>query len=563
MGSSPTAAGGPLADPPPAPKTLENYDRAYTRRVMVILAGIVIVVMYIEGMLTPSLPTIQSDFHVDAAQVSLIVSAYAASGVALSPVVGKLGDIYGKRKVLSAMILGYAAAVSVTGFSPNFPFMVAARTVQGIGLTIMPLGMSLMREEFPRELIPRAQGLLSAMFGVGFVVSLPLGSFVSQNFGWRATYHTAIPFVVAAAISVILFVRESPYRRPNTRVDYVGAALLGGALAGVVVALSQGESWGWTSLPTLAFFAGGIALFIPFALYESWWKHRGHEPIVDGRLLRDRNVAVTNIVLTVVGLGMFVAMFALIYQFEFPPASGGYNGGFTPTNPSFNILAAGLDIIPLALGMIVFAALTSVVVSRTGVKPLAVAGAGITAVGFYLISTASTLLQALAFELVVGAGMALLNASVINLLILTVDPKDMGQATAMNNVFRNIGGSVGAPIAASLLTTFVVTSGPFAGFGLPSHIAFQYAFWIAAVVTLAGGLTILFGHEVLGPARHTRFAHFPVLARRTGRVGNGSLRRQPAETPLGPPEAPTRVLGGAAPPAGAPDKVPSSRVGSS
>ena len=183
MGSSPTAAGGPLADPPPAPKTLENYDRAYTRRVMVILAGIVIVVMYIEGMLTPSLPTIQSDFHVDAAQVSLIVSAYAASGVALSPVVGKLGDIYGKRKVLSAMILGYAAAVSVTGFSPNFPFMVAARTVQGIGLTIMPLGMSLMREEFPRELIPRAQGLLSAMFGVGFVVSLPLGSFVSRTSG--------------------------------------------------------------------------------------------------------------------------------------------------------------------------------------------------------------------------------------------------------------------------------------------------------------------------------------------------------------------------------------------
>jgi len=562
MGSSPSAARGPLSDPPPAPKTLENFDRAYTRRVMVILAGIVIVVMYIEGMLTPSLPTIQSDFHVDAAQVSLIVSAYAASGVALSPVVGKLGDIYGKRKVLSAMILGYAAAVSVTGFSPNFAFMVAARTVQGIGLTIMTLGMSLMREEFPRELIPRAQGLLSAMFGVGFVVSLPLGSFVSQNFGWRATYHTAIPFVVAAAISVILFVRESPYRRPNTRVDYLGAALLGGALAGVVVALSQGESWGWTSLPTLAFLAIGLALFIPFALYESWWKHRGHEPIVDGRLLRDRNVAVTNIVLTVVGLGMYVALFALIYQFEFPPVSGGYNGSFTPANPSFNILAAGLDIIPLALGMIVFAALTSVVVSRTGVKPLAVAGAVITAVGFYLVSTASTLFQALTFELVIGAGMALLNASVINLLILTVDPKDMGQATAMNNVFRNVGGSVGAPVAASLLTTFVVTSGPFAGFGLPAHIAFQYAFWIAAGVTLVGGLTILFGHEVLGPARHARFAHFPVLARRTGRAGNGSPAGRPAEAPIGSPEAPTRALGGSPPTVGAPDAA-ASRGGSS
>jgi MFS family permease len=212
--------------------------------------------------------------------------------------------------------------------------------------------------------------------------------------------------------------------------------------------------------------------------------------------------------------------------------------------------------------MIVFATLTSFVVSRTGVKPLAVAGAGITALGFYLVSIASTLLQALAFELVIGAGMALLNASVINLLVLTVDPKDMGQATAMNNVFRNIGGSVGAPIAASLLTTFVVTSGPFAGFGLPSHLAFQYAFWIAAVVTLVGGLTILFGHEVLGPARHARFAHLPVLLRRVSRRGNGSSSVPPSNSPVGSPETPVRANGPSPKPSGGPD-AQVSRVGSS
>jgi len=254
-----STAGGPVTSSLPTPKTLETFDRAYANRVMVLLAGIVVVVLYIEGMLTPSLPTIQSDFHVDTAQVSLIVSSYAASGVALSPVIGKLGDIYGKRRVLSGVMLGYAAAVSVTGFSPTFSFMVGARTVQGIGLTIMPVGMALVREEFPRELVPRAQGLMSAMFGVGFVVSLPLGSFVSQNYGWRATYHSAIPFVVLLAILVVLFVRESPYRRPSTRVDYVGAALLGGALAGVVVALSQGQAWGWTSVRTLGFLVGGCS----------------------------------------------------------------------------------------------------------------------------------------------------------------------------------------------------------------------------------------------------------------------------------------------------------------
>lgn len=508
----------------PAPKTLETFDKAYAYRVMALLAGIVVVVMYIEGMLTPSLPTIQSDFGVDTAQVSLIISAYAAAGVALSPVVGKLGDIHGKRKVLVGVMLGYAAAVSVTGFSPDFTFMVAARTVQGIGLTIMPLGMALMRDEFPRELIPRAQGLLSAMFGIGFVISLPLGSFVSQNYGWRVTYHSAIPFVVLLAILVILYTRETAYRRPDTKVDYVGAALLAGALAGVVTALSQGQVWGWTSAATLGFLLAGVALFVPFALYESWWKRRQREPIVDGRLLRERNVLVTNIVLTVVGLGMYLALFALIYQFEYPLASGGYNGAF----PTFNILDAGIYIVPLALGMIVFAVAVSFAVARVGVKPFAIAGSVVTAAGFYLISIATTLDQALLYETVIGAGIALLNASIINLLVLTVDPKDMSQATAMNNVFRNVGGSVGAPIAGSLLATYTLGSGPLAG--LPAHLAFQYAFWIAAIVTLLAGVVVVFGQEVLGPSRHAKFAHLPTLPR--PRAGESTAAR--ASTPAGP-----------------------------
>lgn len=495
----------PTESAEPLPKTLATFDRAYANRVMVLLMGIVMTVLYIEGMLTPSLPTIQADFRVDAAQVSLIISAYAISGVALSPVVGKLGDILGKRKVLAGTMLAYAAAVSVTGFSPNFTFMVAARTVQGIGLTILPLGMSLMREEFPRELVPRAQGLLSAMFGIGFAVSLPLGSFVSQNFGWRATYHSAIPVVLLLTGLVILLVRESAYRRPGTRVDYVGAALLGASLAGFVTALSQGQVWGWGSPLTVGFALLGAALLAPFLLFERWWRSKGREPIIDASLLRERNVAVTNAVLTVAGLGMYLALFVLIYQFEFPHVSGGYNGAF----PTINILNAGLDIIPLALGMTVVAALASILVSRTGVKPLALIGTFVTALGFYLISLATSLGQALAYELVIGGGIALLNASVINLLILTVHPRNMGQATAMNNVFRNLGGSIGAPIAGSLLATYTVSTGVFAGSGLPSHLAFQFAFWIAAGVTMVGGLAVLLAQEVLGPSRHPKFAIRP------------------------------------------------------
>jgi MFS family permease len=496
----------------PVAKTMATFDRAYANKIMLLLGGIVMTVLYVEGMLTPSLPTIQSDFHVDTAQVTLIISAYAIAGVALSPIVGKLGDIHGKRKVLMGTMLAYAVAVSVTGFSPNFTFMVVARTIQGIGLTILPLGMSLVREEFPRELVPRAQGLLSALFGIGFAISLPIGSYVSQTYGWRDTYHSAIPVVLILTVAVFLLVRESPYRRPNTRVDYVGAALLGGALAGVVAALSQGESWGWTSPLTLGFLVAGLLLLIPFAIWERRWTHLKNEPIVDPRLLGERNVAVTNAVLTVAGLGMYMALFSLIYRFEFPAISGGF---------SQDILQAGLDIVPLALSMLVVALIASVAVSRVGVKPLALGGAIVTSFGFYLLASASSLDQCLVYECVTGAGIALLNASIINMLVLTVDPKDMGQATAMNNVFRNLGGSVGAPIVGALLAAYVtgiiVPAGPLAGTDLPSSHAFQYAFWIAAVVTLVGGAAVLLGEEVLGPRRHAKFAHLPTLAGRASR----------------------------------------------
>ncbi len=291
----------------PAPKTAETFDRRYANRIMLLLAGVVLVVLYIEGMLTPSLPTIQANFGVDAAQVTLVISAYAAAGVALSPVIGKLGDIYGKRKIMIGVMFTYAAAVTVTGFSPTFAFMVGARTIQGVGLTIMPLGMSLMREEFPREMVPRAQGILSAMFGIGFAFSLPLGSFVSQTYGWRWTYHSAVPFVIVMAILVFLLVKESPYRRPNTRVDYLGALFLGLGLAGIVAALSQGEYWGWTSPLTLGFLAVGLVMFVPFAVVERSLTVRKREPIVDAQLLKERNVTVTNVVLTVAGLGMYMA----------------------------------------------------------------------------------------------------------------------------------------------------------------------------------------------------------------------------------------------------------------
>ncbi|MHB1709134.1 MAG: MFS transporter [Thermoplasmataceae archaeon] len=472
---------------------MSEYDSKYATRVMLILAGLVLIVMYIEGMLTPSLPTIAHDFNVTSAQVSLLLSAYLVGGVALTPVVGKLGDIYGKKRMLTIVLIIYAVAVSVTGFSPNFIFMVVSRTIQGIGLTIMPLGMSLAREEFPKEIVPRAQAIISAMFGAGFAISLPLGSWVSNDFGWRMTYHTAIPFVVALALVTIIVIKESRFRRPNAKIDYYGAAMLGSVLAAFVFALSEAPTWGWYSFDTIALFVAGVILLFPLTIYELGYSRRVGEAILNFKLLSERNVMVANVVLSISGMGMFLAMQALTYRFDLPEPSGFGK----------DILETGIALVPFALGMLVLAPITGAYVSRVGVKPFAILGSVLSAVGFLLEAISQSFTQMLVYEFITGAGLAMLNASLINLIVLTVNPKDMGLATAMNGTFRSVGSSVGAPVAGSIMTT--ITASYVVGSSvsiMPAHLAYSYIFIIAAASFLVAAMMTLLAREVLGKKKY-------------------------------------------------------------
>jgi len=161
----------------------ENYDLKYARKALLILAPIAIVVMYTESMLIPSLPTIAQDYNVNTATVSWVLTVYLISGVVANPIIGKLGDIYGKKRVLVYVMILYTIAVTFNGFAPNFGLFILFRTIQGIGLGMFPLAFSLIREEFPPHLVPRAQGIVSAMFGIGSAISLPIAATVAQDLG--------------------------------------------------------------------------------------------------------------------------------------------------------------------------------------------------------------------------------------------------------------------------------------------------------------------------------------------------------------------------------------------
>jgi MFS family permease len=463
------------------------FDRKYANRTLVLFAVIAATVMYVEIMLTPSLPKISSDYGIDAAQASLILSLYTVFGTAINPIVGKLGDIYGKKKILTYVLIAYTGMVTLTSFAPNYTVLLISRTFQGIGLGIFPLAFSLVREQFPRDLIPRAQGMVSAMFGAGLALGLPVGALIANSYGWQANYHIATPFIIALTVITIIAVKESVYRNPTAKMDYFGAGLLGVALALIVLGLSEGANWGWYSTPVLGMLVGGGLIFVPLVLVE----RRLDAPILDFKQLSERNVLVSNLIGMVVGIGMLLSFQSIVYQLENP----------SPSGYGFDIFKGGLYLLPMAITMLVIMFPVGVMISRVGTKPFIFAGGIIGAIGFLLLSTATTSIQIPEYLVVASIGMAMLMASIQNLLVLSVRPHEMGLATAMNTVFRNVGSSLGAPIAGSILSTFTVLIflGPTVGrLAFPTHLAYTYTYYVAAFSFLLAFIAGLFAREVIG-----------------------------------------------------------------
>jgi len=469
----------------------EEYDLKYAYKAMVILASLATIVMYIEGMLIPSLTEIEKDFGVGENQVSWVLSAYLLSGTVLLPVVGKLGDIYGKKRVLSIVVLLYAIAVTMTSLSPNFTALIIFRSIQGIGLTMFALAFSLIREEFPRELIPRAQGLVSAAFGIGAAISLPIGAYISQYYGWQTTYHTAIPFVLLVTYLIFTQIRESRYRNPTVRVDWVGASVLGASLGLTVYGLTEGPEWGWTSIYTASTLLAAMIMAAIFVLIERGKTH----PLLSIDLLSRRNVLISNMAAAIAGFGIFLANQSLVILLEEPE----------PVGFNLSIFQTGLYAVPGAIAQLVMAPIAGLLITRTGAKKMLTIGAAWASI--FLLLTAALeplgLLYVIAMVSLAMAGVAVMNVSLINILVFSVEPNVMGVSTAMNSVFRSLGGTIGPAVAGSLGSTFTslvliafVSGVPFM-VSVPSSFAFQLGFLVSSAATATLAALSLFAEEVI------------------------------------------------------------------
>lgn len=459
-------------------------ERRHPMRVLATLTSVSLLITYVETMVIPGIPTIQKDFATTAGVTSWITSALLIVGSAVSPLFGKLGDTYGKKRMYLVALTFYTVGVGAAGFAPSIYFLILARAVQGVGFAIMPLALAIITDVFPKERVSTAQGIISATFAVGACAGLIVGSYIVQDLGWQWAFHTA--FLLSLVLfTVVVWVIKRDRPTQGGGVDYSGAAILIAGITLMLVYLTEGPTIGWYSFEEMALLIPGAVLTVLFFVYES----RRTDPLIQMSLLKIRDVFVSNIVGLVSGVVMFLLFFAVIYYAELPPGFG----------LNLDIVAAGLVLAPATLVMLVMGPLIGGMTARTGPKPVLLFGALVSALGIALFmlhrgTTGDITLDAA----VTFIGMVSIMIPIVNMISISVPAGNVAVGLGMNTMLRNVGGAIGPVVATTIMTTYtaplvVLVGGvPVTAGHLPSSFAFNLIFGIAIVMMVAIGIMSLF-----------------------------------------------------------------------
>jgi len=258
-------------------------------RITIVLSLLAMLAMYTETMILPAFPRLMREFHVRESDIAWILTAYLLSGVASTPLMGKFSDIYGRKKILLIVLTIYAIGLTACGLSHSFPSLILSRAIQGFGMAMFPIAFSIVREQLPMEIVPLAQGMISAMFGIGAIIGLVIGSHIIQWYGWRTLFHTAA-ILAWTLIPVEHFLIEEKYRPLiKAKVDYVGIMLISVGTTLLCYAFESAAHYGWTSSSVIASIISGLICYIAFIEWERYTP----EPVVPLSRLREINVLFT------------------------------------------------------------------------------------------------------------------------------------------------------------------------------------------------------------------------------------------------------------------------------
>ena len=453
--------------------------------------------------LVPALAQLAEEFHTDASGIAWVLTGYLISAAVFTPIFGRLGDMFGKRRLLVIALFIFAAGSTFSALGDSVPAIVAGRILQGVGGGIFPLCFGIIRDEFPPERVSSSIGLISATAGIGGGLGLILGGLILDNASYHWIFWLGAAMALLAAIATMLFVHESPTRIP-ARVDVRGAIVLAIGLSIPMYAISQANAWGWTSAKMIGLTVAGLLILA----FWVWLEARTEDPLADVSLLAKPAVAMTNLATMLVGFGMF-GSFILIPQLVEAPEVTGYGFGLTATQ-------AGLVMLPGALTMLFAGPLSGSLGSRFGnrlpmVLGCLISGIGLLGLGLDHGSTLSVVL----WNVFGSIGIGLAFAAMPNLIMEAVPLEQTGEATGINALIRSVGSSLGSQVTASILTATIVAST-----SLPTGDGFTTAFLAAAGMSIVAGFVAM-----LIPASGK--SHLPVGEE----IGAASILPDPAQAP--------------------------------
>jgi EmrB/QacA subfamily drug resistance transporter len=435
------------------------------------LAGATYAVL--QSLVAPAIPEIQHEFHTSTTSAAWVLTAYLLSASIFTPVLGRLGDMFGKERTLVAVLVVLAFGTFLAAISTDINMLIIGRVIQGAGGAIFPLAFGIIRDEFPRERIPHGIALISAILGIGGGLGIVLAGPIIDHLSIHWLFWIPLILIVVATVMTVFFVPESPIKTPGT-INWSGAALLSAWLVALLVGISEGSSWGWTDGRTLGLFLAAAVLLGAWIVNEQ----RAEEPLVDMSMMRIRGVWTVNAAAFLVGAGMY-SSFVLLPQFTETDASTGY--GF-----SASVTEAGLFLLPSTVMMLVISPLAGRLSARVGSRVPLVGGSIACTLAFVLLAVAhDQKWEIYAASAILGVGIGLAFASLANLIVEAVRPEQTGVATGMNTVMRSLGGSVGSQIGASVIAGTVV------GTALPTEHGFELAFIIAGAACFLGALASL------------------------------------------------------------------------
>jgi EmrB/QacA subfamily drug resistance transporter len=441
-----------------------------------------------QTMVAPALPQIQDDLGTSTTTVTFVLTAYLLTASVATPIIGRLGDMFGKERMLLATLIAFAVGSFVCAISHTIGLLIIGRAIQGAAGAVFPLAFGIIRDEFPPERVATGIGLISATFGIGGGAGLVLSGVIVDHLAWEWIFWLSLVFVVIAIVATHLFVPESPIKSP-AKIDWTGAAGLSFGLAALLIGVSQGPDWGWTDPRVIGLFVAAAVIFV---LWRRW-ELAAAQPLVDMRMMAERGVLTTNLTGLLVGFGMF-GSFIIVPRFvQVDPAQSGF--GFDAS-----VTEAGIFLLPSAFVMLFAGPISGMLGTRRGSKLPLLLGTAVCTLSFVFLTVAhSERWEIYAATTLMGVGIGLAFAAMANLIVEAVDRTKTSVATAMNTIMRTIGGSLGGQITATLVAGHVLAN------GAPAESGFTLAFAISAA-----GVAAAFFAALAIPK------HLPYAARRAG-----------------------------------------------